>query len=47
MGGATAMLKTPRGPFTVTSRPLMVTSTPLGMVTGVRPIRDIAVPYQT
>ncbi len=41
MGAATSMLRTPRGPRTVTSRPLMVTSTPLGMTTGVRPIRDI------
>src|SRR5215475_966224 len=31
------------GLVTVTSRPLMVTSTPLGTGTGMRPIRDIAV----
>ena len=48
MGSATVRLKVPRGPFTVTWRPLMVTSTPAGMTTGVRPIRDIAaLPYQT
>src|SRR5690349_19537140 len=44
IGGVTSMLRVPRGPFPVTSRPLIVTSTPLGMTTGVRPIRDIVVP---
>src|ERR1700689_5811419 len=43
MGSPTVRLKAPRGPFTVTWRPSMVTSTPAGMTTGVRPIRDIAV----
>src|SRR5580658_8440086 len=42
MGADTARLRVPRGPVTVTSRPSMVTSTPLGTVTGIRPIRDIA-----
>jgi hypothetical protein len=31
----------------VTWRPSMSTCTPLGMVTGSRPILDIAAPYQT
>src|SRR5215831_1277047 len=43
MGSATSSESLPLGPVTVTSRPLMVTSTPLGIVTGIRPIRDIAV----
>src|SRR5215472_9838241 len=43
MGSATSSESLPLGPVTVTSRPLMVTSTPLGIVTGMRPIRDIAV----
>src|SRR5215471_472055 len=44
MGSFTSTESCPLGPLTVTSRPLMVTSTPLGIVTGIRPIRDIAVP---
>src|SRR5262245_25377397 len=35
------MDRLPLGPFTVTSRPSMVTSTPEGTTTGIRPIRDI------
>src|SRR5215831_9774943 len=42
MGSATSSESLPLGPVTVTSRPLMVTSTPLGIVTGMRPIRDIS-----
>src|SRR5712692_3161377 len=41
IGTATSRLSVPFGPFTVTSRPLMVTSTPGGTTTGIRPIRDI------
>src|SRR5215471_3862409 len=41
IGTATSWLSVPFGPFTVTSRPLIVTSTPAGTTTGVRPIRDI------
>src|SRR5215469_5426946 len=41
IGAATSMLRLPFGPFTVTSRPSMVTSTPDGTTTGIRPIRDI------
>src|SRR6516164_6697901 len=44
MGSATVWLSVPFGPCTVTSRPSMVTCTPLGMVTGSRPILDIAAP---
>src|SRR5215831_13749359 len=43
MGSATSSESFPLGPVTVTSRPSMVTSTPPGIVTGIRPIRDIAV----
>src|SRR5690348_15384174 len=43
MGSATSSESFPLGPVTVTSRPSMVTSTPLGIGTGMRPIRDIAV----
>src|SRR5215472_6143910 len=42
IGVATSRLNSPFGPLTRTWRPLIVTSTPLGMTTGVRPIRDIA-----
>src|SRR5262249_50020915 len=42
IGSATSTESFPLGPVTVTSRPLMVTSTPLGIVTGMRPIRDSA-----
>src|SRR5450755_2662801 len=42
IGAATSRLRRPFGPCTTTSRPLMVTSTPPGMTTGMRPIRDIA-----
>src|SRR6266480_1599460 len=42
MGSATSTDSFPLGPVTVTSRPVMVTSTPLGIGTGMRPIRDIA-----
>src|SRR6476646_8310848 len=43
MGSATSSESFPLGPVTVTSRPLMATSTPLGIGTGMRPIRDISV----
>src|SRR5580698_7987985 len=42
MGAATSRRSSPFGPLTCTLRPSMVTSTPLGTVTGNRPIRDIA-----
>src|SRR5947207_9931469 len=42
MRSATSTDSFPLGPVTVTSRPVMVTSTPLGIGTGMRPIRDIA-----
>src|SRR5215475_15090047 len=42
IGGVTSTLSSPFGPFTLTWRPLMATSTPLGIVMGIRPIRDIA-----
>src|SRR5580658_3011449 len=44
MGLATVCFSVPFGPSTVTSRPSRVTCTPLGMVTGSRPILDIAAP---
>src|SRR5579863_6733044 len=44
MGSATVCFSVPFGPCTVTSRPSIVTCTPLGMVTGSRPILDIAAP---
>src|SRR5215510_13342257 len=44
MGSATASDSVPFGPCTVTSRPFTLTSTPAGITTGSRPIRDIAVP---
>src|SRR5215471_12366867 len=44
MGSATVCVSVPLGPCTVTSRPSMATCTPLGMVTGSRPILDIAAP---
>src|SRR5579875_3266846 len=44
IGAVTCMLSVPFGPLTVTERPSMVTSTPLGTVTGIRPIRDMADP---
>src|SRR5260370_23685622 len=44
MGSATARFSVPLGPCTVTSRPSRVTCTPLGMVTGSRPLLDIAAP---
>src|SRR5258708_20860462 len=44
IGTATSRRRLPFGPFTVTSRPLMVTSTPEGTTTGIRPIRDIVAP---
>src|SRR5712692_6341147 len=42
MGGGTSSERTPLGPLTVTPRPSMVTSTPPGITTGIRPIRDIS-----
>src|SRR5215469_6541432 len=42
MGSASSIESSPLGPLTVTWRPLIVTLTPLGTVTGSRPIRDIA-----
>src|SRR5215469_12941980 len=44
MGSASSIESWPLGPLTVTWRPLIVTSTPLGMVTGSRPIRDMRSP---
>src|SRR6478609_11620106 len=43
MGVGTVCSREPLGPFTVTSAPLMVTSTPAGTGTGILPIRDIGV----
>src|SRR4249920_1394893 len=43
MGSATSSESFPLSPVTVTARPSMVTSTPLGIGTGMRPIRDISV----
>src|SRR5690554_5477409 len=43
MGAGTECSRDPLGPFTVTSAPLMVTSTPAGTGTGSLPIRDIGV----
>src|SRR5918997_2904358 len=42
MGAGTACSRVPLGPLTVTSAPLMVTSTPAGTGTGSLPIRDMA-----
>src|ERR1700722_13530969 len=42
MGAGTSRLSWPLGPLTLTLRLSMTTSTPLGTVTGNRPIRDIA-----
>src|ERR1700760_637820 len=44
MGSATVCCRVPFGPCTVTWRPSISTCTPLGMVTGSRPILDIAAP---
>src|SRR5689334_18575051 len=41
MGSAISSESCPLGPRTLTSRPLIVTSTPAGMAIGSRPIRDI------
>src|SRR5689334_22304065 len=41
IGSATTWLSVPFGPFTVTLRPSIVTSTPDGTGTGSLPIRDI------
>src|SRR5215469_576672 len=41
IGAETSMDRLPLGPFTVTPRPLIVTSTPEGTTTGIRPILDI------
>src|SRR5215469_6586426 len=42
IGAETPRLSSPLGPLTWTWRPLMETSTPLGMAIGIRPIRDMA-----
>src|SRR4051794_22194461 len=42
IGSTTVCVRVPLGPFTVTSWPVMVTSTPDGTGTGSFPIRDIA-----
>src|SRR5580700_313366 len=42
IGAGTSRLSSPFGPFTWTWRPSMVTLTPEGTSTGIRPIRDIA-----
>jgi len=47
IGAAISTCRLPFGPCTRTSRPLMVTSTPVGTTTGIRPIRDIVGSYQT
>src|ERR1700735_2619753 len=44
MGSATVCCRAPFGPCPVTCCPSMVTCTPLGMLTGSRPILDIAAP---
>src|SRR5215467_11529588 len=44
MGSATVCCRVPFGPCTVTWRPSISTCTPPGMVTGSRPILDIAAP---
>src|SRR5579859_369040 len=44
MGLTTVCVRVPLGPFTVTSWPVMLTSTPAGTGIGSRPIRDIASP---
>src|SRR6201986_5500870 len=44
MGSATVCCRVPFGPCTVTWRPSISTCTPLGMVTGSRPILDISSP---
>src|SRR5580700_7936514 len=44
MGSGTVNCSVPFGPCTVTARPSTSTCTPLGMVTGSRPILDIAAP---
>src|ERR1700754_3355957 len=41
IGATTVWLRVPFGPFTVTSLPSIVTSTPLGTGMGSRPIRDM------
>src|ERR1035438_527106 len=41
MGAATSSCRRPFGPCTTTSRPLMVTSTPLGTAPGIRPVTDL------
>src|SRR5215211_819911 len=43
MGSASVWLSSPLGPFTVTVRPSMVTSTPVGTGIGLRPMRDMLV----
>src|SRR6185312_12461288 len=47
MSGCKVRVRLPLGPFTVTWRPSIVTSTPDGTVMGRRPIRDIVPAYQT
>src|SRR6516225_2463465 len=42
IGAVTSRFSSPFGPFTWTLRPSTVTSTPLGITTGIRPIRDMA-----
>src|SRR3954452_13152490 len=44
IGSANGGLNVPFGPFTVTARPSMETSTPLGTGMGIRPMRDTIVP---
>src|SRR3954469_502181 len=44
MRGGSCRVRDPLGPFTVTTRPSSVTSTPEGTVMGRRPMRDIALP---
>src|SRR3954464_11628245 len=44
MRGGSWRVRDPLGPFTVSTRPSSVTSTPSGTVMGSRPMRDIALP---
>src|ERR1035437_9311010 len=45
IGPARTCEREPLGPFTEISCPAMLISTPLGIVIGERPIRDIRSPY--
>src|SRR5438270_682246 len=47
MSGGSLRASVPFGPFTVTSSPARVTSTPEGTGMGLFPIRDIRSPHET